>query len=144
MIGSECHIGHQCVEKLGGQATRALSLMSEYNISKAYVTTVTYIEYLGGAPLDRKADTQKFLRIFEVIPFDETTQRQAEYMARKHVMKSGEAADFLIACVARAKGLTIITDNVKHFNFGIDVRVIKYDVGAWLIGQNTCAGEITF
>ena len=114
----------------GRQARRALNLIGEYNISKAYITTVTYIEYLGGAPLDRKADTHKFLKGFEVIPFDETTQRQAEYMARKHVMKSGEAADFLIACVARAKDLTIITSNVKHFNFGIDVRVIKYGVGA--------------
>lgn len=108
------------------KAGRALQIIAELGITDAYISTITYIELPGAATKEDKLKMRKFLAPFSVAPFDARMQQSAHYLCMRHQMKAKQAADFLIAAVAHAKGYTIITDNIKDFAVKDDITIIRY------------------
>jgi len=99
--------------------------------SSASVGELLYGVYKRSAPDDdllTRID-QNIIRNFTVIPFDEDAARQYGPL-RAELERRGEQigeADTRIAAIALARGLTVVTGNVRHF-----ARVPELVVEDWL------------
>lgn len=87
-----------------------------------YVSTLTEAELAYGAlhSSRQKENAQRvdnFLEPFEKIPFDSDAARQFAKV-KQELAKKGKpigAIDMLIAAIALSRGLTLLTNNLKHF-----------------------------
>ena len=88
---------------------------------RCFVSDVVVAELLVGAyksnkPEENLRQIYDFLSEVRVIPFAETMHEFA--LERVHLWDAGNKIDdfdLLIGCAAKAKNLTMVTHNVKHF-----------------------------
>jgi predicted nucleic acid-binding protein len=78
------------------------------------ISTVTWIEFLSGIPLQRIAQAELFLKEnFEILPVTTDTARHAVHL-RKNFRLNIPAS--IIYGTAKSNHLTLITRNTKDFN----------------------------
>lgn len=96
--------------------------LNSVDTDNCYITDVVVAELMFGAYYSNMVEenlrqVKEFIAEMNVIPFDEGTMVYAKEKAR--LWKAGnkiEDFDLLIGSVAKANGLTMVTDNVQHFS----------------------------
>jgi tRNA(fMet)-specific endonuclease VapC len=95
--------------------------LNEIDESICYISEVVLAELIFGAYYSEQTEdnlrqVEKFVSEIKIIPFDETIHIFAQERAKLWKMgKKIEDFDLLIGCAAKAKNLTIVTHNRKHF-----------------------------
>ena len=96
----------------------ALSFMQDLSDAgeQLAISVVTVTELLGGLRSGEEAQTEQLLGLFDVLPVNEATGRQAaaylRAFRRSHRIDFGDA---LIAATALLHGAELFTRNVKHY-----------------------------
>lgn len=98
--------------------------------SCCYVSDITVMELRFGAYKSNKTEenltiVNDFLKKMKIVPFAETIDIFCQEKLRLQAMgRKLDDYDLLIGCAAKAKGLVMVTDNVKHFDRieGIEVQ----------------------
>lgn len=98
-----------------------------------YITDIVVAELLFGAYYSDKVEenlrqVEEFVSEMKVIPSERGVKEYAREKARLwRTGKKIEDFDLLIGCTAKSEGLSIVTDNVKHFN-----RIDGLDIVNWM------------
>ena len=95
--------------------------LNEIDEDNCYISEVVLVELIFGAYYseqieDNLRQVEEFVSEMKIITFDETLHIFAKERAK--LWKAGkkiEDFDLLIGCAAKAKGLTIVTHNRRHF-----------------------------
>lgn len=95
--------------------------LNEIDEDNCYISEVVLVELIFGAYYseqieDNLRQVEEFVSEMKIITFDETIHTFAQERAK--LWKAGkkiEDFDLLIGCAAKAKDLTIVTHNRKHF-----------------------------
>lgn len=95
--------------------------LNEIDEDNCYISEVVLVELIFGAFYseqieDNLRQVEEFVSEMKIITFDETIHTFAQ--ERVKLWKAGkkiEDFDLLIGCAAKAKDLTIVTHNRKHF-----------------------------
>ena len=95
--------------------------LNEIDEADCYISEVVLAELIFGAYYsdqveDNLRQVEEFVSEMKIITFDETLHIFAkERVALWNAGKPIEDFDLLIGCAAKAKGLTIVTHNRRHF-----------------------------
>lgn len=90
--------------------------------SSCHISEVTVAELQYGVECSSKREANKklldvFMQGINVIPFQEGVTTFAKEKARlRSLGKPVENFDLFIGCTAKAKRLTLVTDNTRHFD----------------------------
>lgn len=109
-----------CVFLLRGKRSVEEKL-NEIDEGSCYITDAVVAELMFGVYYSDQVEenlrqVKDFVSEINVIPFEQAIQTFAQERAR--LWKAGkkiEDFDLLIGCAAKAKGLTVVTHNRKHF-----------------------------
>ena len=109
-----------CIFPLRGKHSVEENL-NEIDEDNCYISEVVLAELIFGAYYseqieDNLRQVEEFVSEMKIITFDETIHTFAQERAK--LWKAGkkiEDFDLLIGCAAKAKDLTIVTHNRKHF-----------------------------
>ncbi|MXO72051.1 PIN domain-containing protein [Alteraurantiacibacter buctensis] len=82
-------------------------------VSRAWISRMTWIEVMSGAPDNLAAETEEFLRLFAMSEIDEEIGRRAA--ALRHQRKSLKSPDAIILASAQVSGRILVTRNTKDF-----------------------------
>ena len=83
------------------------------NVTRAWISRMTWLEVMSGAPDEAAAETEEFLRLFAMSEIDEEIARRAA--ALRHQRKSLKSPDAMILAAAQVSGRILVTRNTKDF-----------------------------
>ena len=83
------------------------------NVTRAWISRMTWIEVMSGVPDDAATETEEFLRLFAMSEIDEEIGRRAA--ALRHQRKSLKSPDAIILASAQVSGRILVTRNTKDF-----------------------------
>lgn len=112
---------------LNYQQEKMLQVFGEKNVTVLFITRINYIEILSGTSENAKASARKFLRQFEILEFDKTAAEKASNLAMKYRVSSKNSKDFLIASIAIANKIPLLTENNKDFNYK-ELKLMPYRI----------------
>lgn len=97
---------------------QAMQKLAEFREHTLAISFLVYIEVMAGAQLRQKADTEKFLKWFVILPFDAKAQAVGKKFGRQHfVGRENKPMYLLIAAHAKSENVTVVTNNAKDFVF---------------------------
>jgi tRNA(fMet)-specific endonuclease VapC len=123
-----------CIYLLKGVAKKAVLKIETFSPGSIAISSITVAELLYGAEKSQqqernKSSVEKFISPLVILPFDHTAA--AHYgRIRAYLEKKGNVIgqmDMLIASIALAHGVTVITNNTREFK-----RVQFLKVENWL------------
>lgn len=119
------HLHREWTKKQPGPATRYLEQQRQVEFS---ISVITSLEFLEG--FDQTNDGQRFLAPFSSLPVNPEIARIGSRI-RRDLRKRGEMIgdfDILIAATAIEATVSIVTDNVNHFNRieGLTVETYRF------------------
>ena len=108
--------------------------LNEIDESKCYISDIVVAELVFGAYYSDQIEenlrqVEEFVSEMKIVTFDETLHIFAQERAK--LWKAGkkiEDFDLLIGCAAKAKDLTIVTHNRKHFEHIEGLRIEDWAV----------------
>lgn len=126
-----------CIGYLNGRAPRILTRLQALLPSQVAVCSVVKAELFFGAqrsqnPTRTLARQVAFLRAFVSLPFDDAAAEQYGYL-RVHLARLGTPIgpnDLLIAAIALANDLTLVTRNLREFERVPSLRLENRESGA--------------
>ena len=83
------------------------------NVTRAWISRMTWIEVMSGVPDNATTETEEFLRLFAMSEIDEEIGRRAS--ALRHQRKSLKSPDAIILASAQVSGRILVTRNTKDF-----------------------------
>ena len=83
------------------------------NVTRAWISRMTWIEVMSGVPDNAATETEQFLRLFAMSEIDEEIARRAA--ALRHQRKSLKSTDAVILASAQVSGRILVTRNTKDF-----------------------------
>ena len=83
------------------------------NVTRAWISRMTWIEVMSGVPDSAASETEEFLRLFAMSEIDEEIARRAA--ALRHQRKSLKSPDAIILASALVSGRILVTRNTKDF-----------------------------
>ena len=83
------------------------------NVTRAWISRMTWIEVMSGVPDNAATETEEFLRLFAMSEIDEEIARRAA--ALRHQRKSLKSPDAVILASAQVSGRILVTRNTKDF-----------------------------
>ena len=83
------------------------------NVTRAWISRMTWIEVMSGVPDSATTETEEFLRLFAMSEIDEEIGRRAA--ALRHQRKSLKSPDAIILASAQVSGRILVTRNTKDF-----------------------------
>ena len=83
------------------------------NVTRAWISRMTWIEVMSGVPDSAASETEEFLRLFAMSEIDEEIARRAA--ALRHQRKSLKLPDAIILASAQVSGRILVTRNTKDF-----------------------------
>ena len=107
--------------------------MRQSGKDNCFVSDITVMELRFGAYKNRRKEenlgiVNSFLKKVKVVRFADTIDVFCQEKIRLEALgKKLEDYDLLIGCAAKAKGLTMVTDNVKHFD-----RIEGIEIENWV------------
>lgn len=125
-----------CIQYINGRVPRLRETFRSKSFSDIVICSITKAEMYFGSqksqtPIRSRAVQDDFLQNFDSLPFDDAAAE--EYGAiRAYLEKRGTPIgphDMLLAAIARAKGLIIVTHNTREF-----MRVPGLNVEDWETG----------
>ena len=97
-------------------------------ISEVTVAKLEYGNYRSGRYEENRRILEHFLSCVNVVPFSEAISLYAKERYRLNSLGMGiEDFDLLIGCSAVAKGLVMVTNNVKHYS-----RIEGIEIDNWV------------
>jgi len=102
-------------------------IMMALDITELLITRISYLELLSGASENAKLDTRKTLSPFTVLEFDKKAADIGNTLAMKYRVGAKSSKDFLIACIAIANKLPLLTENDKDFPYR-RLRLLPYRI----------------
>jgi predicted nucleic acid-binding protein len=112
---------------LAHQREKMLGIIAEYKITEPLITRINYLEVLAGASENAKMSMRKSLREFSVVDFDKKAAEIGNTLAMKYRVSAKNSKDFLIACIAIANKLHLVTENDKDFNYK-QLKILPYRI----------------
>ena len=106
-------------------------IIKEYGITELVITRINYLELLAGASENAKINTRKTLQPFAMLEFDKRASEIGNTLAMKYRVGAKNSKDFLIACVAIANKLPLLTENDKHFTYK-QLKTLPYKISGVL------------
>jgi len=103
------------------------SIIDEYGITELLLTRISYLEILAGASENAKLNTRKILKPYPVLEFDKKAADVGNTLAMKYRVGAKSSKDFLIACIAIANKLPLLTENDKDFGYK-QLKVLPYRI----------------
>ena len=106
--------------------------MKQCGEGNCYVSDITVMELRYGAYKSAKARenlsiVNNFLRKVKIIPLAKTIDTFCQEKIRlEGIGKKLEDYDLLIGCAAKAMGLIMVTDNIKHFDRIDGIEVVNW------------------
>lgn len=107
-------------------------VFNEIWITQILITRINYLELLSGASENEKQRTRKFLQPYPVLEFDAKTTTVANNLAMKYRVSNRQSKDFLIASIAIANKLPLLTENTKDFAACKGLKLLPYKISSWL------------
>lgn len=111
-----------CIYILNNKSPELQKRFQEKGGARICVSTLTEAELYYGAihsahPEKNRERVKDLLGPLEIIPFDSDAAREFASIKQTLTTKGKPigAIDMLVAAIARAKSLTIVTNNLKHF-----------------------------
>ncbi len=98
------------------------------NVTRAWISRMTWIEVMSRAPDAAAVETEAFLRLFAVSEIDEEIARRAA--ALRHQRKSLKTPDAIILASAQVSGRILVTRNTKDFPAEMPGIRIPYKVSS--------------
>jgi len=114
---------------LAHHRSRMISIIEDKGITELLITRINYLEILSGASENSKIDTRKSLQEFSILEFDNKAANVGNTLAMKYRVGSKQSKDFLIACIAIANKLPLLTENNKDFVYK-QLKVLPYRINA--------------
>ncbi len=111
------------------QNNKMMGIIDGKGITKYHITRINYIELLSGASINAKASTRKFLQQFSIIEFDAKAVQLANNLAMRYRVGKKQSKDFLIAAIAIANKLPLLTENTKDFDYK-ELKLMTYRITA--------------
>ncbi len=102
-------------------------IITEYGITEPLITRINYLEILAGASENAKIHIRKGLTKFDILEFDAKSAAVGNTLAMKYRVGSKHSKDFLIACIAIANKLPLLTENTKDFAYK-QLTVLPYRI----------------
>ena len=102
-------------------------IIKNNNISKGFITRINYIEILAGASENAKLETKKYLQKYSILEFDNKATQIANKLATQVRVSKKNQRDFLIAAIAIANKLSLLTENTKDFIYP-NLKVVGYKI----------------
>ena len=103
-------------------------IIKEYGIKELYITRISYLELLAGSSENAKISARKALNRFPLLEFDKKAADIGNTLAMKYRVGAKSSKDFLIACIAIANKLPLLTENDKDFPYRW-LRLLPYRIG---------------
>ena len=103
-------------------------IIKEYGIKELYITRISYLELLAGSSENAKISARKALNRFPLLEFDKKAAETGSTLAMKYRVGAKNSKDFLIACIAIAHKIPLLTENNKDFNYA-ELKVLTYRIG---------------
>ncbi|MDR0792879.1 MAG: type II toxin-antitoxin system VapC family toxin [Chitinophagaceae bacterium] len=100
-----------------------------YNIHETSITRINYLEILAGSAENAKIEVRKFLHQFPILEFDKKSYDIANRLAFKYRIGNKQKVDFLIASIAIANKLPLLTENDKDFQFK-EIKLLPYKISS--------------
>ncbi|MBX2931767.1 MAG: PIN domain-containing protein [Chitinophagaceae bacterium] len=94
------------------------------------ITRINYLEILSGAANNAKLEVKKYLQQYPVIELHTAAVTIANNLAKKYQVGSKQKIDFLIAAIAIANKLPLLTENNKDFPYK-ELKLIPYKISFW-------------
>lgn len=77
------------------------------------ISTITWIEFLVGVPLERAAQAEAFLKEnFDILPLDTSVAKEALIIRKNYRMKLPDA---MIYGTAKSAGVPLVSRNIRDF-----------------------------
>lgn len=112
-----------CIRYISGRSLRLRERIRDTPDTEMVVSSITKGEMFYGSvksqtPKISRAIQDDFLRLFESMPFDDAAAEEYADIRVFLEMRGTPIGphDMLIAAIARAKGLIVVTHNTKEFN----------------------------
>lgn len=83
------------------------------SVTRAWISRMTWIEVMSGAPDTAATETEAFLRLFAMSEINEDIARRAA--ALRHQRKSLKSPDAVILASAQVTGRILVTRNTRDF-----------------------------
>ncbi|HNM34752.1 MAG TPA: type II toxin-antitoxin system VapC family toxin [Chitinophagaceae bacterium] len=112
--------------------TKMEAIFNELRITQILITRINYLELLSGASENEKKRTRKFLQPYPVLEFDAKTTIVANNLAMKYRVSNRQSKDFLIASIAFANKIPLLTENSKDFTAYKGLKLLPYKISMWL------------
>jgi len=123
-----------CIRYLNGTSQAVADRLNAQDESAVAVCSVVKAELFFGAmrsrnPVQTLADQQRFLSLFVSLPFDD---RAAEHYGRIRASLTNAGTpiggnDLLIASIALAHNLTVVTHNIREFSRVADLQIEDWE-----------------
>lgn len=96
-------------------------------IKQLYISQIGYLEILSGASENSKVYVRKILNSFQLLEFDAKAAKVASKLAMQYRVGSKQHKDFLIASIAVANKIPLLTENTKGFT-DKELQIIPYRI----------------
>ncbi len=107
--------------------TKMLKIIKDQGVTELWITRISYIELLSGASENAKVNVRKILHAYPILEFDKKACNVANTLAMKYRIGAKNSKDFLIACIAIANKLPLVTENIKDFNY-TELNLLPYKI----------------
>jgi len=112
---------------LNQQQTKMSLIINRYDINELLITRINYLEILSGASENAKILVRKALKEFPLLEFDKKAVDVANTLAMRYRVSKKNSRAFLIASIAIANKLPLLTENVKDFNY-TELNLLPYNI----------------
>jgi predicted nucleic acid-binding protein len=112
---------------LNYQKSAMTTILIKMGITSFEITRINYLELLAGTSENSKIYMRRFLKEFRVLEFDKKAVDIANNLSMKYRVDKRDSKDFLIACIAIANKLPLLTENNKDFNY-TELTLLPYRI----------------
>jgi len=102
-------------------------IMTDIGIKQMYISSISYLEILSGASENAKIDVKKFLQPLRQYDFDNKALQTAKKLAMRYRVGAKQSKDFLIASIAVANKIPLLTENDKDYLYQ-ELDLITYRI----------------
>jgi tRNA(fMet)-specific endonuclease VapC len=123
-----------CIRYLNGRSPTVFQRLSELSESDVFVCSIVKMELRFGALRSNAVEKtlrqqENFLRLYKSLPFDDAAHHQAAQI-RADLARAGTPIgpyDLLIAAIALANDLTLVTHNTREFSRVAGLRLVDWE-----------------
>ncbi|HNE93416.1 MAG TPA: type II toxin-antitoxin system VapC family toxin [Chitinophagaceae bacterium] len=108
------------------------NVFKENGVTEMAITRINYLEILSGAAGNAKLEVKKYLQQYPVIELNTAAASVANNLAIKYQVGSKQKLDFLIASIAIANKVPLLTENSKDFTACKGLKLLPYKISSWL------------